>query len=78
MDNWIFPWKTLFLLGFGYFGYAKTILLLLSVSNYIDIWCSLTIIISVNLYHNNFIAAFNGAGKARGASRGSGARHAPY
>lgn len=26
----------------------------------------------------NFTAAFNGAGKTRGASRGSGARHAPY
>jgi len=26
----------------------------------------------------NFLAAFNGAGKTRGASRGSGARHAPY
>lgn len=25
-----------------------------------------------------FLAAFNGAGKTRGASRGSGARHAPY
>lgn len=25
-----------------------------------------------------FTAAFNGAGKTRGASRGSGARHAPY
>lgn len=35
------------------------------------------IILKCGLYHI-FIAAFNGAGKTRGASRGSGARHAPY
>lgn len=28
--------------------------------------------------YKNVTAAFNGAGKTRGASRGSGARHAPY
>lgn len=41
-------------------------------------WEIIICIYSIFIIINYFIAAFNGAGKTRGASRGSGARHAPY